>query len=99
MSESHFILILTLSVAAFSIRLLGLLIGDQIRASKQVWILDDLPGLIVVSLVASSLADQSLQAWLTSAIALAVAVRTNHVIMTMGMSMTAYAIIGLIYPF
>lgn len=91
MSGSHWILVLTLAVAAFSIRLIGLVAGDKIRSSRHAWLLDDLPGLIVVSLVAASLAGQPFQTWVAAAVALAVAVLTNHVIATMCIGVLAYA--------
>jgi len=55
MTFPFWMLIAVPAVAAFSIRVLGLIAGDAIKSSKYAWILDELPGLIVVSLVASSL--------------------------------------------
>lgn len=86
-------LIAVLAVAAFSIRVLGLVAGDAIRFSRYSWILDDLPGLIVVSLVASSLAGQSIGTWVAAAVALVVAYLSNHVIWTMCIGVAAYAIL------
>ncbi|WP_298921170.1 AzlD domain-containing protein [uncultured Roseobacter sp.] len=86
-------LIAVLAVAAFSIRVLGLVAGDAIRSSRYSWILDDLPGLIVVSLVASSLAGQSIGTWVAAAVALFVAYLTNHVIWTMCIGVAAYALL------
>jgi len=94
MSGSHWILILTLAVAAFSIRVIGLFTGDRIRASRHAWMLDDLPGLIVVSLVAASLAGQPWQTWIAAGVALAAAWWTNHVIATMCVGMLAFAALG-----
>ncbi len=86
-------LIITLAIAAFSIRLLGLMAGNTIKSSRHAWILDELPGLIVISLVASSLAGQPLDTWLAAGIALVIAYLTNHVIWTMCSGVVAYAIL------
>lgn len=83
-------LIVVLAVAAFSIRLLGLFAGDAIKSSRFAWMLDDLPGLIIVSLVASSLAEQSIGTWIAAAAALAVAYFSNHVILTMCVGVVVY---------
>ncbi|QDA36327.1 branched-chain amino acid transporter (plasmid) [Paracoccus liaowanqingii] len=91
MSETSWAVIVLLAVAAFSIRVAGLVAGGRIRASRQAWMLEDLPGLIVVSLVASSLAGQSSSAWIAAGVALGVAVMTNHVIATMAVGVAAYA--------
>jgi len=96
MTFPFWMLITVLAVAAFSIRVLGLIAGDAIRSSRYSWVLDDLPGLIVVSLVASSLAGQSMETWLAAAAALIVAYATNHVIWTMCIGVAAYAgLVGL----
>jgi len=88
-------LIAVLMIAAFSIRVLGLCAGDVIKSSRHAWILDDLPGLLVVSLVASSLAGQSIGTWTAAAAALATAYATNHVIPTMCAGVAVYA--GLVW--
>ena len=93
MSGDHWVVIAILAVAAFSIRVLGMVAGGRIRASRYAWALDELPGLIVVSLVASSLAGQPIQTWFAAVIALCVAILTNHVIATMIVSVAAFAAI------
>jgi uncharacterized membrane protein len=93
MTFPFWMLIAVLAVAAFSIRVLGLVAGDAIRSSRYSWILDDLPGLIVVSLVASSLAGQSIGTWVAAAVALFVAYLTNHVIWTMCIGVATYALL------
>ncbi|MEH6525923.1 MAG: AzlD domain-containing protein [Sneathiella sp.] len=95
MTFPFWMLILVLAIAAFSIRVLGLFAGDAIKSSRFSWMLDDMPGLIVVSLVASSLADQSIGTWIAAAAALAVAYVTNHVIWTMCVGVAAYG--GLVW--
>ena len=95
MTFPFWMLIAVLAAAAFSIRLLGLIAGDAIRSSRYFWVLDDLPGVIVVSLVASSLAGQSIGTWIAAAAALFVAYVTNNVIWTMCIGVAAYA--GLVW--
>ena len=92
MTFPYWMLIAVLAVAAFSIRVLGLLAGDAIKSSRYSWILDDLPGLIVVSLVASSLAGQPVVTWVAAVVALSVAYLTNHVIWTMCIGVAAFAL-------
>lgn len=91
MSAPYWLLIGALAAAAFFIRVLGLLAGNRIQYSRHAWILDDLPGLIIVSLVAASLAGQPPATWIAAAITLAVAVWTRHVILTMCVGVAAYA--------
>lgn len=95
MTFPFWMLIVVLAIAAFSIRVLGLFAGDAIKSSRFSWVLDDLPGLIVVSLVASSLAGQPLGTWIAAAIALAIAYATNHVILTMCVGVATYG--GLVW--
>mgnify|MGYP000415736178 CR=1 FL=1 len=95
MTGSYWLLIGVLAGAAFSIRVFGLFAGDSIRKSRHAWMLDDLPGLIIVCLIASSLAGQPMETWIAAAIAFAVAVLTNHVILTMCAGVVTYA--GLVW--
>lgn len=94
MTLPFWMLIAVLAVAAFFTRVLGLIAGDAIKCSRYSWILEDLPGLIVVSLVAPSLAGQSVGIWLAAAAAaLFAAYVTNHVIWTMCIGVAAYAVL------
>lgn len=93
MTFPFWMLIAVLAAAALSIRVLGLVAGDAIKVSRYSWILDDLPGLIVVSLVASSLAGQPMGMWVAAAVALFIASITNHVIWTMCVGVAAYALL------
>ncbi|AWV24621.1 hypothetical protein RADP37_05400 [Roseomonas mucosa] len=94
MSASHWAVVGLLVVAAFSIRVAGLIAGERIRVSKQAWVLDELPGLIVVSLVASSLIGQPPPTWIAAGVALVAAIATNQVIVAMILGMLAYAGLG-----
>lgn len=91
MSGAHWAMIGLLAVAAFAIRVVGLMAGGRIRASRQVWVLDALPGLIVVSLVASSLVGQPTTTWIAAGVALGIAILVNHVIVTMVAGVAVYA--------
>lgn len=91
MTAPFWTLIIVLAIAAFSIRAIGLFTGNRIRSSRHAWMLEDVPGLIVVSLVAASLANQPAQTWVAAAIALGVALKTNHVTATMCIGVLAYA--------
>ncbi|MEO1138984.1 MAG: AzlD domain-containing protein [Pseudomonadota bacterium] len=95
MTGDHWAVIAILAVAAFSIRVLGLVAGGRISASRYAWVLDQLPGLIVVSLVASSLVGEPTQTWVAAVAALCAAILTNHVVATMIVGVTAFA--GLTY--
>lgn len=96
MTGAHWAVIGVLAIAAFSIRVVGLIAGGRIRASRHAWVLDELPGLIVVSLVAASLAGQPVQAWIAAGAALGAAVLTNHVIATMIVGVLLYAGLAMI---
>ncbi|PZX16554.1 branched-subunit amino acid transport protein AzlD [Palleronia aestuarii] len=91
MTGPYWAVIALLAAAAFLIRVAGLAAGGRIRASRHAWILDDLPGLIVVSLVASSLAGQPWPTWIAAGIAFGVGAMTNHVILTMAAGVAAFA--------
>ena len=91
MTGPHWAVIGVLAIAAFSIRVVGLIAGGRIRASRHAWVLDELPGLIVVCLVAASLAAQPLQTWIAAGAALGAAILTNHVIVTMIVGVLVYA--------
>ncbi|MBL4627194.1 MAG: AzlD domain-containing protein [Roseicyclus sp.] len=91
MTTSHWALIAILAIAAFSIRLVGLIAGDVIRKSRLAPLLDDLPGVIIVSLVASSLAGQPVLTWCAAGAALVTAWLTNNVILTMLVGVAVFA--------
>ena len=91
MSESHWGLIALLAAAAFAVRLTGLIAGNAIRTSRLAPMLDDLPGLIVVSLVAASLAGQPPATWLAGAAALGVAWKTGNMVATMLIGVAIFA--------
>ena len=95
MTSAHWTLIIVLCFASFSIRICGLQADDRIRLSKHSWIHDDLPGLIIVNLVAASLSGEPLQTWLAALAALLVAVLTNHVVVTMGIGVLVFAFLSL----
>ncbi|RVV99174.1 branched-chain amino acid transporter [Mesobaculum littorinae] len=91
MTGAHWAVIGLLAVGAFAIRVSGLVAGRRIRDSRHAWVLDDLPGLIVVSLVTSSLVGQPLLTWIAAAVALGIAILTDHVIATMAVGVSVFA--------
>lgn len=82
-----------LAIATIAIRALGLITGNFILNSRHAWVLRDLPGVLIVSLVASSLANMPLEGWIAAVLALAVAMLSNHVITTMLCGVLAYALL------
>ena len=92
MTQTQWALIVALAIGTYAIRYIGLLAGDAIERRPALRaILHDLPGCIVVALVASSLAGESPVVWLAAVVALGVATWTNHVIATMLLGTLAYA--------
>lgn len=82
-----------LAVATFGVRALGLITGNFFQESRFAWILRDLPGILIASLVASSLANMTFEGWIAAAIALGIAAYSNHVILTMVGGVAAYALL------
>ena len=91
MTGSHWAVIGILAITAFSIRVVGLIAGGRIRASRHALVLDELPGHIIICLVASSLAGQPVQTCIAAGAALAAAVFSNHVIATMTVGVLVFA--------
>ena len=91
MTTAQWLLIGLLAAGTFAIRLTGLLVGDAVERRPALRaVLRDLPGCLVVALVASSLASASPQAWIAAAVALSVAAWSNHVILTMVIGVGAF---------
>ena len=91
MTQTQWALIVALAIGTYAIRYIGLLAGDAIERRPALRaILRDLPGCLVVALVASSLAGESLVVWLAAVVALGVATRTNHVVTTMLVGILTY---------
>lgn len=88
-------LILGLAGASLAIRVAGLILGGRIARSRMAWVLDELPGLIVISLVATSLAGAGPAGWLAGLAALAASIVTRNVIVAMAAGMATFAVSGL----
>ncbi|MBL4767183.1 MAG: AzlD domain-containing protein [Rhodobacteraceae bacterium] len=96
MTPNQWMLILFLGLAAYGIRLFGLLGGQAIRNNARLRpVLEDLPGCLVVGLIAASLANQPVTTWIAAAIAVLVAIWSNNVVVTMMIGFMA--ILGLRY--
>ena len=92
MTQAQWALIGALALGTYAIRYVGLLAGDAIERRPALRaVLHDLPGCLVVALVASSLAGKEPFVWLAAAAALVVAAWTKHVIATMVVGTLAFA--------
>jgi|3_EtaG_2_1085321.scaffolds.fasta_scaffold09295_2 uncharacterized membrane protein len=90
MTLDHWLLIAFLAVGAYGLRLAGLIGGQAILRNERLkTLLDDLPGCLIVALVATSLADASPLTWIAAAFALVVAILTNNVVITMALGFAA----------
>jgi uncharacterized membrane protein len=84
------LLIIGLSVGTFAIRLSGILLGQRLPQSGG-WAsaLNALPGCLLVSLVAVALLSGGPKEWAAAAIALAVAIVTKSLPLTMAVGIAA----------
>ncbi len=90
MTFDHWLLIGVLALGTYSLRLAGLIGGQAIlRNAKLKVLLDDLPGCLIVALVATSLADAAPLTWIAAAFALGIAIVTNNVVITMALGFAA----------
>ncbi|MEP3248026.1 MAG: AzlD domain-containing protein [Sneathiella sp.] len=90
MTVTEWILIIALAASTYSVRLLGLIAGQKITENPRLKkILDDLPGCLLVALIATSLANAEPVVWIAALIAAAVAFLSNHVILTMAVGFTS----------
>lgn len=88
MTSEQWALIGALAIGAFAVRIAGLAFGVAVMGAPRLKaMLDDLPGCLIVALVAASLADGGLDGrlavWASAAVALAMAVASNNVLATM----------------
>ena len=90
MSTSHWLLIAGLAIATFGTRFLGMLVGQRVRHSRFAPLLDDLPGLIVVALIATSLATAGPIAWIAATVATAAAWVSGSMPVTMIAGLAAF---------
>lgn len=90
MSLDHWLLILLLALGTYSLRLIGLFGGQRmIRNERFRTLLADLPGCLIVALVAASLGNADPITWIAAAIALIVAILTRNVVITMALGFAA----------
>lgn len=86
-------LILLLALCAYGLRFTGLLIGDWLdERPKLKVILEDLPGCLVVALVAASLSQADPAAWIAAPAALAIAIWRANVVLVMIISTLIFAL-------
>ncbi len=89
MSES-WLVVITLALCTFGIRLSGILLGQRLPTSGA-WArgLNALPGCLIVALVANLVLSGGPNEWIAGALALATAVLTRNLLMTMGVGIAA----------
>ena len=87
------LLICGLAICTFATRALGLLAGNFFQDSRFSWVLRELPEILIVAIVASSLTDQPISGWFSAAFALGVALYSNNVVLTMFGGVAAYALL------
>lgn len=93
MTGAQWTLIVLLAVAAYAVRLAGLFGGQAMAAKPRLKpFLDDLPGCLVVGLVAASLAGEPMMTWAAALVALVIAILSNNVVLTMAAGMTAIVV-------
>ncbi|MEO1649815.1 MAG: AzlD domain-containing protein [Pseudomonadota bacterium] len=82
--------IIALAMGTFAIRLAGVYVGQSLAKDGAIARgLNALPGCLIVSLVASSLAQGGLTEWLAAGAAAAVAIVTRSLPLTMGVAIAA----------
>ncbi|MCG8494400.1 MAG: AzlD domain-containing protein [Sneathiellales bacterium] len=90
MTSAEWLLIILLAASTFSVRVIGLFAGQKITEYPHLKkALDALPGCLLVALIATSLSAASSFIWFASAIAVIVAILSNHVILTMILGFTS----------
>ena len=94
MTKYQWSLIILLAIFAYGIRFVGLIAGDwfyhQPRLKK---ILCDLPGCLVIALVAASLSHAGTAAWIAAAVAFAVARFNGNVVVVMIVGTGVFALL------
>ena len=92
MTNHQWSLIVLLAVFSYGIRFIGLIAGDWICHQPRLKrILGDLPGCLIIALVAASLSHAETVAWIAAAIALAAARSGGNVLVVMIVGTGAYA--------
>ncbi|MGR3492837.1 MAG: AzlD domain-containing protein [Shimia sp.] len=95
MTAEHWMLIAALAASTIGLRLVGYVAGDAMQRNALARrVLRVFPGCLVVALVATSLARGGPPEWGAAAVALAVAMVTRNLILTMLAGMAAVVGIG-----
>ncbi|MEL6690948.1 MAG: AzlD domain-containing protein [Pseudomonadota bacterium] len=97
MTPEHWILIAVLSASTIGLRLVGYLAGSAMMA-RPFWrrVLDVFPGCLVTALVASALANGGPAHVIAALVALAAAIVTRNIIVTMLLGMGAFVLAGMV---
>lgn len=95
MTAEHWWLIAALAASTIALRLVGYGAGEAMQRNPVTRrVLEVFPGCLVVALVASALARGGPPEWAAGAVALAVAVATRNILLTMGAGMAAAVSFG-----
>ncbi|MCH2076298.1 MAG: AzlD domain-containing protein [Rhodobacteraceae bacterium] len=97
MTPEHWILIAVLSASTIGLRLVGYLAGSAMMA-RPFWrrVFDVFPGCLVTALVASALANGGPGHVIAALVALAAAIVTRNIIVTMLLGMGAFVLAGMV---
>ncbi|MEH6630659.1 MAG: AzlD domain-containing protein [Halopseudomonas aestusnigri] len=99
MTNEQWFLIITLAFGAYSIRFLGLVSGQFIGGNERLnKFLGNLPGCLIIALIASSLSDASMLTWTATVIAIIVAIISNNVVATMSLGFIAIYTLKFLFP-
>lgn len=94
MTNYQWLLIMLLAMCSYGIRFVGLIAGDWIYHQPRLRkILDDLPGCLVIALVAASLSHQETAAWIAAVVAFTVARFRGNVVVVMIVGTAVYALL------
>lgn len=98
MTDAQWLLIAILAFGAYSIRLIGLVGGQLFSENARLRkFLDDLPGCLIVALIASSLSEADVLTWTAASIAFIVAIISNNVVTTMGLGFLSILVLKLLF--
>jgi uncharacterized membrane protein len=97
MTSGQWLLILVLAVGAYAVRLSGLISGQTLsRSPKLRAVLSDIPGCLLVALIASTLFTSASPEWIAAGVAIIVAILSNTILTTMIAGYATLLIIKLI---
>ena len=98
MNDTQWVFIIFLAFGAYAIRFMGLIGGQLVSENAGLnKLLSNLPGCLIVALIAASLAEADLLIWAAAAIAFVVALISNNVVATMGLGFVSILSLKLLF--